>query len=95
MRKKREVEEVEEIEQVEELSEKEVKKLKRKESVEKRKNAKKKDKIARWGGLILLGLVMFVGFLLLVSGQMKSETKSLNQNYNSPYESGTSSVILK
>ena len=60
------------LEEVEELSEKELKKLKQQESVEKRKNAKRKDKVARWGGLILLGLMMFVGFLLWVSGEMKN-----------------------
>lgn len=83
MRKKRDdVEEVDE-EQVEELSEKEQKKLKQKESVEKRKNARKKDKVARWGGLILLGLIMFVGFLLWVSGEIKQDGQ------------GTSSIIVK
>lgn len=66
-------EEIDETEETSELSEKELKKLKQKESVEKRKNAKKKDKIARWGGLILLGLIMFIGFLLWVSGEMKQE----------------------
>jgi len=57
----------------EELSEKELKKQKRQEAVEKRRNARKKDKVTRWGGLILLGLVMFAGFLLWVSGEMKSD----------------------
>lgn len=71
-KKKEEIEEVDE-EQVEELSEKEQKKLKQKQSVEKRKNARKKDKVARWGGIILLGLIMFVGFLLWVSGEIKND----------------------
>lgn len=71
-RRKEEIEEVEEVEEVE-LSEKEQKKLKLKESAEKRKNAKRKDKVARWGGVILLGLVMFIGFLLWVSGEMKND----------------------
>jgi len=57
-----------------ELSEKEQKKLKQKETAEKRKSAKKKDKVARWGGLILLGLVMFIGFLLWVSGEINHPT---------------------
>ncbi len=69
MRRKKE--DIEEVEEVEELSEKEQKKLKHKEGVEKRKNAKKKDKVARWGGIILLGLMMFSGFLLWVFGEMK------------------------
>lgn len=56
----------------EELSEKEQKKERRKASALKRKNLKKKDQVARWGGLILLGLMMFVGFLLWVSGEMSA-----------------------
>lgn len=60
----------------EELSEKELKKIKNKESADKRKTAKKKDRVARWGGIILLGLVMFVGFLLWVSGEMKDANTS-------------------
>lgn len=96
-RKKEEIEEIDE-EQEEELSEKELKKLKQKEIVEKRKNAKKKDKIARWGGIILLGLVMLVGFLLWVSGEMKQD--SFKQTNEPTYKQtnvpgGTGSVILK
>lgn len=73
-----------------ELTEKEQKKLKQKESVQKRKNAIKKDKVARWGGLILLGLVMFAGFLLWVSGEIKQESiESL------PKSSVRNSVIVK
>lgn len=70
-RKREEKEESEEIEEVEELTEKELKKKKVQDSALKRKNAKKKDKVARWGGIILLGLMMFVGFLLWVSSQMQ------------------------
>ena len=96
MRKKREKSpEIDEVEEVEELSEKEVKKLKQKEIIEKRKNAKKKDKIARWGGLILLGLIMFVGFLLLVSGEMKSETQRSIPSTVKPIETQSGTVILK
>ena len=69
MRRKRdEVEEVEEVDQ---------KILKQKESREKRRTAKQKDKVARWGGLILLGLIMFVGFLLWGSGEMKQDPTSI------------------
>ena len=69
MRRKRdEVEEVEEVDQ---------KILKQKESREKRRTAKQKDKVARWGGIILLGLIMFVGFLLWVSGEMKQDPTSI------------------
>lgn len=102
MRKKRDVsEEIEEIEEEEvELTEKEQKKKKQKEGAEKRKNAKKKDKVARWGGLILLGLVMFVGFLLWVSGEMKQENTPLNQRNITPFESqmesrSGSTIIVK
>lgn len=73
-RRNREADEIEEVEEVEELSEKEQKKLKHKEATEKRKNAKRKDKVARWGGVILLGLIMFIGFLLWVSGEMKIDS---------------------
>ena len=66
MRQKRD--EVEEVDQ---------KILKQKESREKRRTAKQKDKVARWGGLILLGLIMFVGFLLWVSGEMKQDPTSI------------------
>jgi len=69
MRRKRdEVEEVEEVDQ---------KILKQKESREKRRTAKQKDKVARWGGIILLGLIMFVGFLLWISGEMKQGPTSI------------------
>lgn len=66
---KKELEEVEEIEEVE-VDEKELKKERIKAAAEKRRAARKKDKVARWGGIILLGLIMFVGFLLWVSGEM-------------------------
>lgn len=89
-------EEFEEVEEVEELSEKEQKKLKQKEAVEKRKNAKRKDKVARWGGIILLGLMMFVGFLLWVAGEMKQEDGLTNQQDNKPtYQQGSGSVIVR
>lgn len=72
--KKQDLDEVElDQEATPELSEKEIKKQKRIEAAEKRKNARRKDKVARWGGVILLGLIMFVGFLLWVSGEMQSE----------------------
>lgn len=94
-RRKDREEEVEEIEEVEELSEKEQKKLKQKEAAEKRKNAKRKDKVARWGGIILLGLMMFVGFLLWVAGEMKQEIKPLNQRNITPFETQESTVIVR
>lgn len=97
MRRKQteEVEETQEVEEVEELSEKEIKKKKQKETIEKRKNAKRKDKVARWGGLILLGLIMFSGFLLWVFGEMNSENKPTNQQTIEPTEIKRGSVIVK
>lgn len=50
-------------------------KKKRSESVEKRKKAKELDRAARWSGLIMLIVLMMVGFLLWVSGQMNKEKK--------------------
>lgn len=96
MRKKRDEEEIEEVEEVE-LSEKELKKLKQKESAEKRKSARKKDKVARWGGIILLGLIMFVGFLLLVFGEMTNEAPRSTQDSNmlSPTQSQSGTIIVR
>lgn len=45
-------------------------KAKRKEAVERRRGQKKRDKIARWSGFILLLGVMMLGFLLWVAGEM-------------------------
>jgi len=62
------------IEEVEEVEEEPKKGKKDKESVEKRKKAKKRDAIGRWSGVIFLGLVMLVGLLLWVGGEMGNET---------------------
>lgn len=100
MRKRKdENDETEELEEVE-LSEKEQKKIKQKEIIEKRKNAKRKDKVARWGGVILLGLIMFVGFLLWVAGEMQAETSNIkssqpiNQKIIEPMKGNTSGTII-
>lgn len=69
MRKKNN--EVEAVEP-EELDEKEVKKAKRRAGVERRKSAKKMDKIARWSGFILLLIVMLTGFLLWIAGEIRT-----------------------
>ncbi len=56
-----------------ELTEEEAKvdeKKSRRESVEKRKARKKIDRVARFAGLILLFVVVIVGFLLWVAGEM-------------------------
>jgi len=50
--------------------EKEEKKKKRRDSVEKRKNLKKKDKQARWSGLIMLVIILMLGFFLWISGEI-------------------------
>lgn len=55
----------------EEVDEKNEAKTKRREGVERRKIAKKKDKIARWSGFILLLIVMMVGFLLWIAGEIR------------------------
>lgn len=68
--KKREIEE-EQIDS-EEVDGKTEAKTKRKEGVERRKSAKKKDKIARWSGFILLFVVVTVGFLLWIAGEMRT-----------------------
>ena len=56
--------------QLDEVDAKEEAKTKRKESAERRRGQKKKDKIARWSGFILLLLVMLVGFLLWIAGEL-------------------------
>lgn len=56
----------------EEVDEKTESKAKRKEGVERRKTAKKKDKIARWSGFILLLVVITMGFLMWIAGEIQS-----------------------
>jgi uncharacterized membrane protein len=56
----------------EEADEKTESKAKRKEGVERRKTAKKKDKIARWSGFILLLVVITMGFLMWIAGEIQS-----------------------
>lgn len=65
-------EELELQEEIGDSKEKDEKKSKRKEGVERRKTAKKKDKIARWSGFILLLVVVTLGFLLWIAGEMQS-----------------------
>jgi len=68
--KKRDKEEDQILE--EEVDEKAEAKAKRKEGVERRRSVKKKDKIARWSGFILLFVVVTVGFLLWIAGEMRA-----------------------
>ncbi len=56
--------------EIEESETKLEKKKKRNEGVEKRKSLKQKDKIARWSGFILLLMVLILGFVLWVAGEM-------------------------
>lgn len=67
--KKKEIDEDKIIE--DEVDQKVEAKAKRKEGVERRKSAKKKDKIARWSGFILLLVVVTFGFLLWIAGEMR------------------------
>jgi uncharacterized membrane protein len=92
---KRQKDEIEEVEEVEERSAEELKKERRKEGMEKRKNAKKRDKVARWGGLILFGLIVFVGFLMWVFGEMSLENTSTYQSNDAPIEIHEGSVIVQ
>jgi cytoskeletal protein RodZ len=72
MRRKRDLdEEIIEVDK-EEKDEVEEKKARRREGVEKRKSQKKRDRITRWSGFILLLLIVLVGFLLWVVGEMGS-----------------------
>lgn len=57
-----------------EVETKEEKKKAREERAEKRKQAKKQDKLARWSGLIMLLILMMMGFLLWVGGEVGVET---------------------
>jgi uncharacterized membrane protein len=58
--------------ELEEVLEEGEKKTKRRASVERRRTKKRIDRIARYSGFILLLVVLFVGFLLWVAGEMQS-----------------------
>ena len=53
-------------------TEKVAKQKKRQERLEKRKKSQQKDVVARWSGLILLGLILLLSFVLWVAGEMES-----------------------
>ncbi len=59
-----------------EVDEKELKKEKRQEKLERRKKAKQKDVVARWSGLILLGLILILSFILWVAGEVENGSQS-------------------
>ncbi len=42
------------------------------ESVKKRRKAKKRDKMERWSGMILFVILLLVGFLMWVAGEVKT-----------------------
>jgi len=46
-------------------------KSRKKESVKKRRKAKKRDKMERWSGMILFVILLLVGFLMWVAGEVK------------------------
>lgn len=101
--KKEAIEEVVEVEE-EELSPKELKKIERKNKAEKRKKAKQKDKVARFAGIIMLGMILLTGFLLWVAGEMKQDPKSIPQptirpSYQNeitpPMKSNQNSIIVR
>jgi cytoskeletal protein RodZ len=81
------------IEEVEEVVEK--------ESVVKRKKAKKKDAIERFSGLIFLFLVILVGLLLWVGGEVGSTPAGMQvptaprDDYSSVPKSATPRVIVE
>ena len=52
----------------------EEKKTRRKEGLEKRKQAKSSENKARWSGLILFVILLIIGFLLSVSGEVNNES---------------------
>lgn len=83
----------------------EVKDKKRKgaktESVEKRRKAKKKDKMARWSGMILFLSLLIAGFLMWVAGEVKVDpvVKSPSQSRvvpsDMPSNPGTNRVVVE
>lgn len=70
MRRKRELEDEIALSDKQDTDHLDEQKAKRREGVEKRKSQKKRDRIARWSGFILLLLIVLVGFLLWVVGEM-------------------------
>lgn len=82
--KPEEIEYTEDIEETAEPDEKELKKKKREEKKEKRLKRKKQDKAARWAGTVMLFVIMIVGFLLWISGQLRSGTPEYVRPVASP-----------
>lgn len=109
-RRKEKQEDIEEMEEIDEgggeADEKELKKKKREEKKEKRLKRKKQDKAARWSGTVLLFIIMIVGFLLWVSGQLRSGSTEYVRPVASPgieyypssesgFESPESKVLIR
>lgn len=84
---------IEEVE--EELDPKEEKKKKREEAAEKRRKERQKDKAARWSGIILLTIIMIVGFLMWVSGEVREGGESTVANPLTPSSSTAGKVIVR
>ncbi len=58
------------------VDERELKKEQRQEKLARRKKAKQKDTVARWSGLILLGLILILSFILWVAGEVENGSQS-------------------
>lgn len=81
--------------QEEELSPRELKKQEREASAQKRRKARQKDKVARFSGIILLGMILLIGFLLWVAGEMRGEVIPSHQNTTLPFEPGVESIRVR
>jgi uncharacterized protein HemX len=89
-RKHEEVEESVVAEETIEVDGKEVRRAKREERLAKKKKAKQKERQARFAGLILLFVVLFVGFCLYVLGEIRSEDGRATSRYPDPTPVGRS-----
>jgi uncharacterized membrane protein len=84
-----------EVEQEIVLSPRELKKQEREASAAKRRKARQKDKVARFSGIILLGMILFIGFLLWVAGEMRTEVPSLSQPTPTPFLPSPNSIRVR
>lgn len=69
---KKELKKIDLGQDTETVDEKSAKKEKRQERQERRKKTKQKDAISRWSGLILLGIILILSFILWVAGEMEN-----------------------
>jgi len=74
----------------------EEKKKTREEKAAKRRQIKKQDQLARWSGLMLLVVVMMIGFVLWVVGEMGEEAiKPIPVQERAPIVNPSSRVIIE